>query len=216
MEVEAKFSIDAAESYQLLKTIARFDGRIGDFSLGESVLIQVDDTYLDTPDYKVLKAGYALRQRSQQGIVIMTLKSVLTLKSAHIAHSAIHRREEWEVILSDIAPPNRWPDITMRNRLLIWIGDAPLKPLFSLKQSRCVRPIYHNERLVAHLSLDNVSQSAQQYLEAEVELAESGTESDLKAIIAYLETVPGLRPDPRSKFERGLALIRTDNTTGAL
>ena len=63
-------------------------------------------------------------------------------------------------------------------------------------------------RKVAELCLDAVTlpRHDQTCYEVEVELAQAGTEDDLAAIVAQLAQIPGLSPEPQSKFERVLAL----------
>ena len=56
--------------------------------------MEVRDTYLDTADRAILSGGYALRRREQEGSLLITLKSTTP------ATGAIHRREEWETVLS--------------------------------------------------------------------------------------------------------------------
>jgi CHAD domain-containing protein len=67
------------------------------------------------------------------------------------------------------------------------------------------------ELLVGQLSLDNVHLVAdkrrRRYFELEVELAPQGTGSDMAAIVAYLQDECNLVPEPRSKFQRALALL---------
>ena len=49
------------------------------------------------------------------------------------------------------------------------------------------------------------------YYELEIELLDQGSESDLHTLTGDLRKTWGLRPEPRSKFERGLALIDGGN-----
>ena len=60
------------------------------------------------------------------------------------------------------------------------------------------------------MSVDKVELSingrAQSYFEVEFELKVAGTEDDLAAIAACLQNEWRLKPEPRSKFARALAL----------
>lgn len=207
MEIEAKFAIRNTQAY---KTMQAMDS-IGRFSLSAGRVYDIHDTYFDTPDRKILQAGYACRQREQDD------SRIITLKALHGVSGAVHRREEWETSLPMTAAlsasPSQWPDSAARQRVLALTKCAPLTPLFSLKQRRCVRHVLHVQRLVAELSLDTVTLSHtgsdQPFMELEIELKGEGAEADLAAILCDLANVPGLSPEPLSKFERGLAAINT-------
>jgi len=209
MEIEAKFIIPAPEAFQRLQTIRD----LADFSLTASTVKIVHDTYLDTAERNILAAGYACRQRTLANSIFITLKGL-----GH-AGGAIHRREELEVeIAADCSSPNAaapeaWPEGTVREQVLRWIGDAPLLPLFTLSQTRIVRQIQQGERTVAELSLDDVQlmvgPQEQAYLELEVELMPEGTEEDLVILTDHLQEIWGLQPEPRSKFARALDFVQT-------
>jgi CHAD domain-containing protein len=87
-----------------------------------------------------------------------------------------------------------------------------LQPLLSLEQRREVREVLYAQRLVAELSLDTVKSFDQVYHELEIELKGAGTEYDLAAILDKLTRMPGLKPEPRSKFERALAALDAQDT----
>jgi CHAD domain-containing protein len=71
------------------------------------------------------------------------------------------------------------------------------------------------------MALDNVDViheegPRQHFVELEVELAQQRTEADLEPILAALKRLPGLVPQPTSKFERGLAFaVRTSPESAA-
>jgi len=200
MEIEAKFTLPDRDVFQRLMSVDRLAG----FSLSAGRVKQVRDTYLDTVERLILRAGYACRRREQsEGILI-------TLKGLGGAQGAVHRREELQVLISSDLPPAQWSPSSVRDRVLQLIGSAPLLPLFELQQLRTVRLMTQGERPVAELSLDDVQVKAgnreQVYLEMEVELESQGTEDDLSAIVACLRDEWQLKPEPLSKFERALTL----------
>ncbi len=204
MEVEAKFIIQDTQTYQDLQVIER----LGYFSISAPRVEDLCDTYLDTPDRSLLRSGYACRQREQDGC------AVISLKSLHGTEDNIHRREEVEAPLARIEiPPEQWPDSAARQRVLALIDPLMrLQPLLHLEQRRVVRDVLYAQRLVAELSLDTVKSYGQVYHELEVELKGTGTEYDLAAILDKLAQMPGLKPEPRSKFERALAAIDAQDT----
>ncbi|MCP4544559.1 MAG: CHAD domain-containing protein [Chloroflexi bacterium] len=202
MEIEAKFALPNVATLQRLQTI----DYLADLALSEGRTKQVQDTYLDTAERTILAARYACRQREQgdEGVL-------MTLKGLGGVQDAVHRREELETPMLFGALPVDWPDSPVRDRVLQLIGDAPLIPLFDLKQTRIVRQINQGERLVAELSLDDVHLAAgdreQAYFELEVELSPQGTEDELVAIVTCLQDDWDLEPEHLSKFERALAFL---------
>ncbi len=201
MEIEAKFAVLNPDRFHELQSATE----IGEFALSTGRMREVYDTYLDTSDRRILAAGYACRLRQQDEMVIAALKSLES------AEGAIHRREELELVLPEVLPPDRWPDSPLTNHVQRLAGQAPLDPLFSLSQLRRVRPVFAGERQIAEMSLDDVRASfgerEESYLEVEVELRPEGTEDDLRAIVVQLEALEGLVPERLSKFERGLLLV---------
>ena len=209
MEIEAKFVIPDSETCKRLREAEQLAG----FLLSAGHSREIHDTYLDTPGQAVRQAGYACRKREQDGKIIITLKQLGT------AAGGIHRREEFEITLTEDLPPARWPESPARDIVLQLIHQEPLGALFDLRQTRFVRLMRsHGERLVAELSIDevriSVSGAERTYFELEAELLQEGTESDLEKIRRQLSDEWALRPEPCSKFERALTLIadRTKKT----
>ena len=201
MEIEAKFAVLSQEVFDQLRSVSELAG----FSLAPGRSQRLYDTYLDTETRAILAKGYACRRRELEGNLSITLKAVKRVEGA------IHRREEWEVQLPADLPPAQWPDGPVRARVLRWAGEAPLQPLFDLRQVRTVRAVNQGERQVADLSLDEVQVAAgdrkQAYFELEVELKPEGSEAELTAIAACLQSEWGLCPENRSKFERALLFV---------
>ena len=216
MEIEAKFAVPDAETCQRLQATDRLAG----FALSTGQIKQVRDTYMDTAGRLLLAAGYACRRRERGDRVVITLKGLGG------AVGAVHRREELEVeVMLPVAQRLgqgylAWPAGPLRERVLELIGDSPLTSLFELHQARNQRLVSQGQRVVAEWSLDDVrvvTQGREQtYVELEVELAPQGTEDDLAAIAASLQDEWGLTPEPRSKFERALALAEEAPPEGGL
>ena len=202
MEIEAKFVVSTEEMFNRLQSASDLAG----FSLSAGQARRLHDTYLDTPDRSILAAGYACRRRERDDETTM-----FTLKGLERTEGAIHRREELEVLSPQGLPPSQWPASPVRDRVLELIGDAPLVPVFDLRQTRVVRPLRDGERLVAELSLDDVhlavGDNRQSYFELEVELAPDGAEEELVSIASCLQKDWGLQAESRSKFERALVFV---------
>lgn len=206
MEIEAKFVLPNAEVFHRLQEA----DHLVDFALSAGQAKHMRDIYLDTANRVILAAGYACRRREQEGGVLITLKKLGKAKGA------IHRREEFEVLLPADRPPAQWPNSQVRDRVIQLIGKATLSALFELRQKRVVRLATRGERLVAELSLDEVHLDAagreQVYFELEVELTPQGTEDDLSTVVTHLQSEWGLEPQPLSKFWRAMTLMDEQDT----
>jgi len=98
VEIEAKFAADAAA----LRRLAAADVLAG-YTLGRPTRAELHDTYMDTDDEALLRAGYACRLRAgDKGIAIQ-------VKGLSGGGGAVHRREELEVILQKEGAPRDWP-----------------------------------------------------------------------------------------------------------
>ncbi len=211
MEIEAKFAIPNRQVYRDFLRVRQLAG----FTLAPTGAVNVTDQYVDTADARLLSAGYACRLRTAGTDVLVSLKGLGG------AQGAIHHRDEQEVRLpGPILDVHAWPPSPARDLALRLAGDAPLQPLFDLEQHRVradvVEPLPGGARQVAELSLDAVRAAVGRrpalYYELEVELTGEGTEADLARIAAELAETYHLTPEPRSKFERGLAVLGSRGT----
>ena len=200
MEIEAKFAVPDEATWLKLQTVEKLAG----YALSPGKTKRVHDTFVDTPDRAILASGHVCRKREVDGQIVMTLKSGQTVEGA------VHRREELEITLERELPIEQWPTSEIRDRLLGIAGDGALAPLFDQHQTRIIRWVSLADRVVAEMSVDRVELSIngreQGYFEVEFELKVAGTEDDLAAVAACLQSEWKLKPEPRSKFARALAL----------
>ena len=200
MEIEAKFAVPDEATYQKLQTVEQIAG----YALSPGEMKQMHDTFMDTPDRAILASGHVCRRRTVGGQIVMTVKSGQTVDGA------VHRREELEITLERDLPIRQWPPGEIRDRLLSIVGDVPLTPLFDQHQTRVIRWASQAGRVVAEMSVDRVELSISgkelRYFEVEFELKGAGADDDLAAIAACLQNDWRLKPEPRSKFARALAL----------
>lgn len=206
MEVEAKFNLEPG-AFSSLSTLNEVVG----YSLGEARIVTDVDQYLDTVDYRILRAGYACRIRERNGRLIATLKSLSP------AQTELHVREELETPLEPGAgDPSSWPTGPARELALRLTEGAPLETLFVIWQQRAVRKLAQADRQVAEWSLDQVETQAggqsETHHELEVELKATGTTDDLNGITNALLKLEGVTPNPVSKFERAINLLDLDRT----
>lgn len=201
MEIEAKFSVPDDTLAEQLRTIERLE----DWTLTRGVTTRVHDVYLDTPDRRLLAAGYACRQRrvGRQRARIVTLKQIASTTNA------IHARDELELTLDDDAPPAEWHPSPAREMVLQIIGDAPLEKLFELYQTRVQRNVMQGDTHIAEWSVDVVSvrtgKHRLNFAELEIERVAAGTLEDVTRLAACVQAEWHLAPVTQSKFERALA-----------
>jgi inorganic triphosphatase YgiF len=200
LEVESKY----AASEDQIKSLLEVDA-LGEYSLKDAEEQHLTDHYMDTADGDILKGGYACRIREKNG------QRVLTLKGLGGADGAIHQREEYEMAVQ-FDMQQQWPNDSIRDLLISLSCSKTLSELFTIRQYRILRKVYHSRRLVGEMSLDAVDmitpsgQTSGGY-EVEIELDENGTLDDLRALDKIMRDY-GLRPEPRSKFDRAMAYIR--------
>ena len=206
VEIEAKFIIPDEATLQRLLEMQE----LGGFRLEPGPTKQVSDSYRDTADRAIYRGGYACRIRRKDDGRIATLKGLGT------AQGAVHERAEHEVKLEGGSccqgeEPTDWPASPARELALVLSQGEHLNELFSLSQKRHTRAVYADDRLVAELSLDvvemHVDVGAKTTFEVEAELAPDGMPDDLELMVADLRDRWHLRPQPRSKFEQGLAAL---------
>ena len=212
MEIEAKFVIPDEATLQRLLEMRE----LGGFRLEPGPTQQVSDSYRDTAGRAIYRGGYACRIRREGD------KKIATLKGLGMAEGAVHKRAEHEVTLDGGGPrlgeaPADWPASTARKLALALSQGEPLIELFSLSQQRHTRTVHaavstsEGDRLVAELSLDvvemHIGDEVKATFELEAELASAGTLDDLALVVADLRSKWQLQPQPRSKFEQGLAAL---------
>lgn len=200
LEIEAKFSITDDALAEQLRTVETING----WTLARGVTTRVHDVYLDTPDRRLLAAGYACRQRR----IARQRARRISIKQIASTRTALYQRDEFEIVVADAAPPAEWQASPARDLVLRLIGDAPLEKLFELRQTRLKREVKQNETRIAEWSVDAVSVRAGRrhlnFVELEIELA-AGTPDDLARLAARVQAAWNLTPVTQSKFERALA-----------
>ena len=200
MEVEAKFLVpDEATLARLIETETLAGCDVEPGAARRDV-----DTFLDTPERRLLAAGYYFRRRETDDGVRLTLKQLVA------PSEGVLRREEIEALVAADVPVAEWPDGELRQRVEQLTGGEPLQPMLTLSQVRVARVVRRGRREIAELSLDRVTATAPDgdrgWLEAEVEARGRGGEGDVAALAAELRDEWGLVPEGRAKFTRALEL----------
>ncbi len=173
------------------------------------------DVLLDTATRALTSHGHMLRMRHlDDGRVIATYKGPTSRSGA------IHEREEIEALLPEggmDAVRQFAPEIAERIEPLT--NKAPLVPLIETHIHRQRWQVLRDEQTVAEIALDEGSISANGLTapvrELEIEVKEPGTRADLEALGQLLTKQLPLTPEPRSKLERGLALLDRERVRAA-
>jgi inorganic triphosphatase YgiF len=200
-EIELKFTIPADAAARL--------GRLPPVraaSHGRVVSRPVHSVYYDTPDLDLDRERVSLRLRRDGSTWLQTVKSTPRLEGG------LHQREEIDVAV---------PAAMLDHAALVGSGVSPvfedahrlagLRPVFETHFRRTTRALDLGDGRQAELAVDvgeiRAGEATAPISELEIEL-EQGEPADLVDFaLALLEHVD-LRVEPRSKAERGYALLK--------
>jgi triphosphatase len=171
--------------------------------------LQIFDTYLDTADWRIHRAGFALRIRSESG------KSEATLKSLHSAGPAVaDRRELSESLENSESDSIRHLAGPVGTRVQAVSGAQALLPLFEVRTSRQRYAIRREDetQLLGEIALDDAvfsrphgePQTSLQRVEVEA-LTES--HEPLQALVKTLRNDCALAAAPDTKYAQGLKSV---------
>lgn len=184
-------------------------GTIDGLVLEPQSTLQIFDTYLDTDDWRIHRAGFALRIRSESG------KSEATLKSLHSTSTdAADRRELSETIDGSESESIRQSIGPVGTRVHAVSGARALLPLFEVRTSRqrfAVRREEESQQL-GEIALDDTvisrphgePQTSMQRVEVEA-LTES--HEPLRSLVKTLRNDCALEAVPDTKYSQGLRSV---------
>jgi CHAD domain-containing protein len=171
----------------------------------------IQDTYLDTDDWRIRRAGFALRLRDEAGRAEATLKDL-----APESGGVRIRREFSEPLPStgiDALVGGAGPVAT---RVLAVTGPEPLKAIFQVRTEReSFAALAHGREPAAEIALDDTviaaaSGESTSYLKrVEVEALSDRPEL-LESLVGELRTECALEPAADSKYELGLRVAGCD------
>jgi CHAD domain-containing protein len=179
------------------------------------------DTYMDSADWRVTRAGFVLRVRRRAGAEAArpatdgTEPSAaggpaeVTLKDRAAAQAGLRRRLEVTETVHHGGLDVLGPDGPVGRRLQALVGSRPLQALFVVRTRRRPFTLFADGEPVGELALDetvvDVPDSAKplrlQRVEVEVD---HRWEKRLAPMVARLRAECGLQPATMSKFEAGL------------
>ncbi|WP_026369738.1 inorganic triphosphatase [Kallotenue papyrolyticum] len=199
-ETELKFTLTAPVTPEMIEAL-----RWSPYALGPRAALEQRDTFFDSADFALSRAGHAVRLR--EGLD----RPLVTLKGPGEARDGLHRREEIELATASGAPQG-WP-AAIRARLERIVAADALAAIFVIETRRVIWPLLRDARTLGEIALDHsrvlASAPPLELHELEIEL-KGGTLADLQALRATVLAQLPAQPEDRSKFARGLAALRPD------
>lgn len=156
------------------------------------------DTYYDTADLALLRAGVALRQRS------FGEQKLATYKGAGTVEGSLHAREELELPYT-----GAWPKEILAKLGPLGVVDT-LEPLLDLKTQRQRYLLVKAGQTRAELTFDEVTsvygKECVTFRELELEASSDTSDADLEMSARPLEQF-GLTPHAQDKLTHALTLL---------
>ena len=184
-------------------------GTIDGLVLEPRPTLKIFDTYFDTDDWRIHRAGFALRIRSEDGKSEVTLKS-LRSNSAEMAD----RRELSETLESTESESIARSKGPVGTRVHAVSGAHPLQPLFEVHTSRQLYAVHatNDEKPLGEIALDETvisrphGQPQTSIQRVEVEALTDAHES-LQTLVKALRTGCSLEAASDTKFSQGLKSV---------
>jgi inorganic triphosphatase YgiF len=200
IEVEWQFAVPDLAAFRRWLVRASFDGWVVT-PLG---VVRLADVYLDTPDWRLWRAEWALRIRRADGATEATLKALAQTRRPGPA-----RRREINARIRDANVARVLAAPAGLGRLVrAVVGDARPRRLFAVRTRRELFAVRHGGRLVAELALDRTRIAARgrtrRLTRVEIEV-KAGPPARVARFVATLRRGRHLTMATRSKFEEGLA-----------
>jgi triphosphatase len=181
-------------------------GTIDGLMLEPRSTLQIVDTYWDTDDWRIHRAGFALRVRSESG------KSEATLKSLHSASAEIADRRELTESL-DNAQSESIGQLTgqVGTRVQAVTAEHALRPLFEVRTTRQRYSIRKEDaaRALGEIALDDTviarshGEPETRMQRVEVEVLDEDREP-LESLVKTLRADCALQAASDSKYSQGL------------
>ncbi len=185
------------------------NGTIDGLTLEPRSTLEIFDTYFDTDDWRIHRAGFALRVRSESGT------SEATLKSLHSASTeAVDRRELTETLSSSDSEAIRASVGPVGTRVCAVSGARTLLPLFELHTSRQRFAVRKSDeaRQLGEIALDETvisrphGEPQESMLRVEVEALTESFEP-LRSLVKTLRSNCALETASDTKYSLGLKSV---------
>jgi CHAD domain-containing protein len=204
-EIEAKFLLQSPEQLDQVLAACQALG----YTVGAGSTDLIVDRYFDTPEWDILRAGWAYRCRERGRTQTLSLKAV----AAGERSGAVFTREEVEQPLPASRRPNGiLPEGPVAARLTHMSSGGQRQELFRIRNRRTVFEVSAADEphTTIELAFDRTQilateddASGMAFLELELEL-KSGSARTLRRLAASLQKDLDLLSAQLSKFERGL------------
>jgi CHAD domain-containing protein len=201
IEIEMKYEVakpQGGDRYLVAPEIGSFVPR------GPVSSNRVVDTYVDSADWALARAGFAARMRKTSH------GTAIGLKGLNVSGGRLQRREEIEGATDAGLDPRHWPSSPARDVVMELCGDEKLVEFVTISQLRRVRKLQSGDTRV-ELSLDDVEilgpggvLEAFEELEAELR---RGPEAPLAELVAVFDRDADLTPTSQSKLSRAVAAL---------
>ncbi len=184
-------------------------GTIGGLVIEPRPALQIFDTYFDTDDWRINRAGFALRIRSA------SRKSEATLKSLHSTGAEVTIRRELNESLDNSESESIRNSVgPVGTRVRAVSGARPLRPLFEVRTSRRRFAIRRadEEQQLGEIALDETviarprgaPRTSMQRVEVE---ALTEAHEPLISFVKTLRSDCALEPTSESKYSQGLKSV---------
>ena len=162
------------------------------------------DTYMDTPDWRIHRAGYSLRIRRERGVAQATLKSF-----SPPSEGLRRRREVSETLPSEDPEELRRSEGPLGQRIRAVVGGTSLGPLFEVRTRRRAFDLTLDGAAAGEVVLDETTipvgngSTPARLKRVEVEVQEPFMET-VSGFVEAMRDECGLRPASLSKYETAL------------
>lgn len=184
------------------------EGSRGEVSVSREEVRRLTDTYLDTGDWRLYRAGYALRVRRRGKGAVVTLKSL-----AAAGEGGIRERREISEPLESEGPGDDLEALREAAGPVGWrvgalTGRRELQGLFEVRTRRSVYGLSRGGERIGEVALDETEipvEGGKPAVVGRVEVeAEPGAVGKIEPFVGELREGCGLLPATTSKFETGL------------
>lgn len=195
-EVELKYAVDDPDAIVALldDQLPPADGEAG------WQTVELTDTYIDTAERALARAGYGARLRRTGSRTTVGLKSDVEVDGALVW------RAEIEGPATAALDPAAWPDSEAKRLICRLAGSAPLVDRFVLRQQRRQRRVGGVELSVDAVSVRHGRREVGRLSELEVE-KKSGRRAELRRLARTIERSGLARAEPRSKMELAAVMV---------
>jgi CHAD domain-containing protein len=194
-ELELKYSVDDLDA-----VVAFLDEQLPPAPGYGWRTLDMTDTYFDTADRALAKAGYGARLR-RHGV-----RRTVGLKSDIRTDGALVSRTEIEAEATAALNPAEWPRSEARDIIRTIVRREPLIARFAVRQKKRRRDFGGLELSVDDVSIRHGRELAGELKELEVEY-KSGRRSELTRVAKLIERSGLATPEPRSKMTLAAALV---------